>query len=265
MIINLFSERVIIIITIAGKPIDLKVIIDSFPIDSMETKIVTSLYESQTIYRYASFDQLKFEINLRANIVRTAVELSKSGFKFRTFKDSMCNPEFWERTEQGGFLLKKNVSPYDAISDIYANSSKYGTECSTAIVIIYYGALLRMYPKGLFDSVFPDLYLYSWQNIDSDLGISTKESPSTQTPGDCRYFKNPDFDPKTPEWRGENVIDLGNGTYYGHDIGIKTAEGMISALNKHRKDATSETAYLTNSVTNPDYKHLSNLYYNYQL
>jgi len=254
---------VIIIITIAGRTVNSNDIIDEFPVNSMKAKIATNLSEGNVTYKYASLDQLKFEIDLRLYIIQTAIELSRSGFKFRTFKDSMCNPEFWTRTEQGGFLLKGNVSPYEAISDIYKNSSKYGTECSTAIVIIYYGALLKIYPKELFDSVFVGLHLYNWQYIDSDLNISTKEVSSDQIPGDCRYFKNPDFDPKTPEWRGENTIDLGNGTYYGHDLGIRTAEGMISYLNKHRKDATSPTAYLTNSVTNPDYKHLFSLYSNF--
>ena len=53
-------------------------------------------------------------------------------------------------------------------------------------------------------------------------------------PGDCRYFNNPDVDPLTPEWQGENAIDLSGGMYYGHGIGIKTADKIIEILNHNR-------------------------------
>lgn len=249
----------ITIIKIGEEVIDLKDIVNKFPINSTEVKILKNLSDSGSIYKYNSFLELKFEIDLRVNIIRAARELAKSGIKFKNYKESTCNLEFWERTRQGGFLLKKDVSPYEAIADIFKNGSKYGTECSTAIIIVYYGALLKMYTKKLFDSVFENIHLYDWHYIDSDLGVATKGISFDTIPGDCKYFKNPEFDPKTPEWRGENTIYLGDVNYYGHGIGIKTADEMIATLNKYRKTPDSPTAFLAKSVTNPNYKHLFKL------
>ncbi|MFV2050776.1 protein-glutamine gamma-glutamyltransferase, partial [Metabacillus sp. YM-086] len=75
-------------------------------------------------------------------------------------------------------------------------------------------------------------------------------------PGDCLYFDNPQFNPKTPQWRGENVIDLGNDLYFGHGIGIKTADGIIESLNKRRKAYATESAYLLSQVTRLDNRYL---------
>ena len=54
-------------------------------------------------------------------------------------------------------------------------------------------------------------------------------------PGDVVYFKNPDFNPYTPEWKGLNAVVLDDGTYFAHGIGIGTAEQFIHILNQMRK------------------------------
>ncbi len=250
----------IYIIKIAGKTVYPNDIIGEFTPGSTETKVLTKLAEDETIHRYNSIKQLKFEVLLRTNIIKASLELARSGFKFKIFTDSFCNPEFWDRTRIGGFAVKQGVSPYDAISDIYKNGPKYGTECSTAIIILYYGALIKVYPKELFDIAFSGLQLYNWKFIDSDLGINTRLYASRDIPGDCRYFENPEFNPETPEWRGENAIDLGNGKFYGHGIGINTADEIVEKLNRHKAHPSAPSAFLNNSVTNPNYKHLFELY-----
>ena len=58
---------------------------------------------------------------------------------------------------------------------------------------------------------------------DSELGIKPYYT-NYIIPGDVVYFNNPDFDPLTPQWRGENAVVLEDGTYFGHGIGIATAE-----------------------------------------
>ncbi|WP_308218774.1 hypothetical protein [Bacillus cereus group sp. BfR-BA-01347] len=65
------------------------------------------------------------------------------------------------------------------------------------------------------------MYLYSW-HFDPDLGLKTIYI-NHFLPGDVVYFNNPDFHPQTPWWIGENAVVLGDGTYFGHGLGIKTA------------------------------------------
>ena len=79
-------------------------------------------------------------------------------------------------------------------------------------------------------------------------------------PGDRRYFANPDVNPETPEWQGENVIDLGDGLYFGHGIGTHKAETFIRDLNDNRKGDATREAYLVKKAGRPDFKRLYNLY-----
>ncbi|MCH3965079.1 MAG: protein-glutamine gamma-glutamyltransferase [Clostridium sp.] len=201
---------------------------------------------------------MSFESNLRNNIVNAAIALDKSNLSFSTFRKSYCNGNYWERTRQGGFLLKEGASPSAAINDIYRNGSKYGTECATAIVIVFYKACLDSFGNRLFDAVLPDIYLMNWQNVDRNLGLATMDIENP-LPGDCLYFKNPQVSPLTPEWQGENVIDLGEGMYYGHGVGIRTGNEIVDALNSNRVMGATQSAYLLDSATRPDFERLAHI------
>lgn len=249
-------------IEISGSRINTQDIINEYPPDSIEAKILGILSSSDSLYIYESLDELKFELNMRKNIISASRELNASDFSFRTFRKSVCNLEYWIRTDEGGFLIKDGVKPCDGIKDIFVNSSMYGTECATAIVIVYYKALVNIYPEELFNELFANIHLMNWHYLDRDLDIGYYEDVDF-LPGDCRYFKNPDVDPLTPEWQGENVIDLGDGTYYGHGIGIGTGEEIIDALNDNRKEGSTESAYLMDSATGPNFKYLSKQYYDF--
>jgi len=238
-------------------------LIHFFSPDSLEEKILSKISDSNEIYDYKSVNQLIFEVNLRSNIINAARELDASGFKFKTFKNSHCNPVYWERTKKGGFILRKDRNPSDAINDIFKQGYKYGTECSTAITIVYYKAILDIYPKELFDKTFPYLHLMNWHFIADNLDIVTYKYLLDYIPGDCRYVENPDYHPNTPELRGQNLIDLGDGSYYGHGTGIKTLDEVIDFLNRHRKDSASRSAFLKQSATRPNFLHLANIYLNY--
>ncbi|MCT4566502.1 MAG: protein-glutamine gamma-glutamyltransferase [Maledivibacter sp.] len=249
-------------IEISGSRIDTNDIINEYPRDGIEVKILEILYSSDRLYIYESLDELRFELNLRKNIISASRELNDSYFSFRTFRKSICNSEYWTRTAEGGFLIKEDVKPSDGIKDIFINSSMYGTECATAIVIVYYKALVDIYPEELFNQLFANIHLMNWHYLDRDLDIRYYEDVDF-LPGDCRYFKNPDVNPLTPEWQGENVIDLGDGTYYGHGIGIGTAEEIIEALNDNRKEDSTTSAYLLDSATRPNFKYLGEKYYDF--
>ncbi len=241
-------------IQLSGKPFQQS---DMWPSGSIESIIIQQMNEDTVVYSYQSIDELSFELKLRKNIILSARAMNQSNVRFAVFAKSSCNPQYWHLTSTGGFLLLDGVKPSDAIQDIYMNSSQYAFECATAMVIIYYHAVLNLIGESLFNQLFQNIYLYSW-HADPDLGL-TSNYTDRFLPGDVVYFKNPDFDPQTPQWRGENAVILGDGTYFGHGVGIKTAEQIIHALNRRRKPGTKQSAYLTNVVTRPSFKHLAKL------
>lgn len=246
-------------IRVGGQTIQEDYLTGRYRDDSIKRLIQSMMFSSDRIYDYGSLKALDFELDVRSAIVHAAERLNDSYFAFSVFKKSRCNREYWNRTEEGGFRIKPGVSPYLGIKDILQNSRLYATECSTAIVIVFYLALAEILPEVLFNELFANLYLMDWKYLDKDLGVRSYRIKDT-LPGDCLYFDNPDVDPDTPEWQGENVIKLINGRYYGHGIGIRSAEGVIRALNQNRRPRASESAFLTDTVVKPDYKYLYERY-----
>ncbi|WP_129691682.1 protein-glutamine gamma-glutamyltransferase [Gottfriedia acidiceleris] len=223
--------------------------------DSVIRMKIQQMNEDPAVHAYRSIDE--FENMLRNNIILSARAMFQSRVTFAVFAKSRCNPMYWQLMRTGGFLLRQGVKPSDAINDIYFNSPFYAFECATAMVIIYYHAVLNLIGENLFNQIFRNIYLYGW-HTDSDLGVNAQYS-NRFFPGDIVYFNNPEFNPLTPEWRGENAVVLGDGTYFGHGLGIMTAEQMIYTLNKMRWPGAYRSAYLTNSVTRPNFKHLAEL------
>ena len=250
-------------IKIKGSIIDSNIISNKYILNSIERKIISILSSSSEVYKYDSQNQLDFELKLRKSIINAAKDLDRSRFSFSVFRKSKCNPDYWKRTDEGGFALKSGIKPSDAIKDIYIHSSSYRTECATAMVIVYYKALLDIYPEELFNKLFPRIYLMGWQHLDSDFGIVDYINVKDYLPADCRYFRNPQVDPMSPEWQGENAFDMGNGLYYGHGIGITSAEKIINELNKKRVSGAEISAYLMKSAKRPNFKSLSNKYYSF--
>jgi len=225
--------------------------------DSFERDIISTLVSSSQQYRYDSLNQLRFELRLRKEIVNAARELYRSGLEFSVFRKSRCNPTYWNRSSNGGFVLRDGVKPSDAILDIYRNGSMYATECATAMMIVYYKALLSVYSESQFNKLFPRIELMNWNQIDRNLReVGSMSKRADYLPGDRRYFSNPDVDPIEPEWQGENVIQLGNDLYYGHGIGIQNASRIIQELNENRIFNADESARLLDSAARPDFKRL---------
>lgn len=249
-------------IRILESSVTLDSIINLYPENSIEGKSIAKLNESSMVYEYESLEQLKFEMNMRVNIIKASRDLLRSRMAFRVFRQTMCNESYWNRTNDGGFEIKEGIKASEGIKDIFNNGSRYGTECATAIIIIYYKALVDVYPEELFNRMFPKIKLMNW-HYDRDLGVDYYKNLTDYLPGDCRYFKNPEVDPKTPQWQGENTIDLGDGNYYGHGIGIKNAEGIIKTLNSKRKEGATVEAELLDSATRPDFKYLWGKYQRY--
>lgn len=241
-------------ISIAGTPISPNQLQAYWAMAGPAPTILSAMLSNSRNYSYPSLSALQFEVGLRTSIMQAGLDLGRSGVSFSDFSHARCNEALWMLTSQGGFLLRRSIPPSMAIQDIYQNGSLYAFECATAIIIIYYKAVLDVIPETLFNSLFADLYLYSWE-FDKDLGVRTV--PANEfVPGDVLYFDNPDVDPVTMEWQGENVVYLGDGLYFGHGIGVRNAGGIIAALNEHRRWGAMRSAYLMNQATNPDYYYL---------
>lgn len=219
-----------------------------------KNEMIDKMGRYQDSYPFINIQHFEFSLHLRYATIQAARQLLASKARFTTFEKASCNEQFWHLTEQGGFKLRSGINPSAAISDIFQNGREYGFECATSIVIIFYKAVLDSIDVTQFNRIYQGLYLRDWQS-DDDLPIITRRG-NDYLPGDCLYFANPQFNPQTPQWQGENVIDLGNDLYFGHGIGIKTADGMIESLNKRRKPYATESAYLLSQVTRLDHLYL---------
>ncbi len=250
-------------ISINGSPADTAALAAQLPSGGIERQILNTLAASETTYRYDSEKELLFELKLRREIINAANDLNKSGLAFSVFREARANPDYWITSDEGGFQLKNGVAPAAAIRDIYTNGRKYANECATAMQIVYLKALLEVFGDERFNSLFGNLYLMNWHRIHRNIREVGQMSPEEDyLPGDRRYFDNPDVDTSTPEWQGENVIDLGGGMYYGHGMGKRNAAGIITALNRNRREGARREAYLMQSAGRPNFKRLFNLYNN---
>lgn len=248
-------------IIIAGGGVDMNALTGSYSPGSTEARVLQKMDQSEAKYSYASTEQLRFELLLRRQTVTAAEMLNRSGLGFEVFHKSKCNEEYWNRVPNGGFLLKSGALASGAVNDIFTNGRKYATECATAMVIVYYKALLNTFSPSLFNRVFRSIYLMNWHSLDPMLReIGAPRPVSDILPGDRAYIKNPDVDPKTPELQGENIIVLSDSLYYGHGVGITTSERIIKLLNQNRFRGATRSAYMLESVSRPNYKKLEEIY-----
>ncbi|AZK45257.1 protein-glutamine gamma-glutamyltransferase [Paenibacillus lentus] len=221
----------------------------------LERNILREFRLSPAVHIYRLPEQLDFELRMRAAIVQAAKDFNASGAKFATYKNSRANEQYWTRMSNGGFRLKEEVQPSEAIVDIFNNGYRYAMECATAMVVILYKGILDSIGADAFNKHFNQLVLYDWQ-YDSDLQLIRAQQA---TAGDVVYFENPDFNPQTPEWQGENAIVLDNGLYFGHGLGISSAESIVNALNAKRKPGSTISAFLSDLIVHPNFEYLRRL------
>ncbi|MEH7745305.1 protein-glutamine gamma-glutamyltransferase [Neobacillus drentensis] len=217
--------------------------------------ILTKMDKSKEIFQYQSIRQLEFVLLFRTKTLKAARDLNNSKVQFTTFEYAFCNKKYWTRLNNGGFLLKPNVRPTEAILDVIKNGKLYAFDCSTGIAIVLYLAALYTIGRRKFDILFNGLLLLDWQ-FDNDLRLTQKYGDDF-IPGDIVHFNNPDVNPNESHWRAENVIFMADDQYYGHGVGIKKADTIITFLNKKRKPNARIPAYLMNLITRPV---LSNIY-----
>ncbi|WP_071459237.1 protein-glutamine gamma-glutamyltransferase [Bacillus massilinigeriensis] len=213
--------------------------VDPGGLGHVEKIIFYSLTSSRAIFRYISKGELLFDLMLRKNIIGSARAMLAGGAAFTSFENSSFNPAYWSRTSSG-YLLRPDVLPSDAVRDVFVNGKLYGFECSTAMVLIFYKAVLESIRESDFNYLFGGLLVWNWQH-DPDLAIITLLGTEF-IPGDVVYFNNPEH--RKPIWRGENAVVMENKLYYGHGVGIVTGEEMIAGLNSLRRKDAVISAYL---------------------
>ncbi|WRS27359.1 protein-glutamine gamma-glutamyltransferase [Oscillospiraceae bacterium MB08-C2-2] len=245
-------------IVISGSPLEIAEIIQEFEENSVERQLLEKMNKSEETYRYKSLEHLKFELALRREIVAAAKALNASGMRFSVFHKTETNPDYWDRTGNGGFRSKKDVKASDAIRDIFENGSAYATECATAMVIVYYKALLEVWPEETFNKLFPSIYLMNWHKLHPLIKeVGTPAKVADILLGDRGYFINPQVDPEVSELQGENVIILPDGLFYGHGMGIADADRIIRVLNANREEGATESAhFIEGSAARPNFKKL---------
>ncbi|WP_044022808.1 protein-glutamine gamma-glutamyltransferase [Bacillus sp. SG-1] len=221
--------------------------IDSLNLGSVEKEIAEKMSVAAVAYSYPSNKDFLFELKYRKNMIESAKQMSEGKAVFTTFAYASCNPAYWDLTSAGGFRLRSDVNPSDAVRDIFTNSALYAFECATACVIIYYHAVLNSIGRSDFDSIFQDLYLYSW-HTDADLGIHTFYGNHI-LPGDVVYFNNPDYSPDNPWYRGVNAVVMEDGRFFGHGLGIMSDKEILGFLDNMRKEGSDRSAYLTSLIT----------------
>ncbi|MCA0983057.1 protein-glutamine gamma-glutamyltransferase [Halobacillus yeomjeoni] len=242
-------------IYVAGSPFEPD---SSWNSDKVFNDIIDSLEKAPFFYSFPTEKELLFEINIRKNTIESSIKMDEGESVFATFKNARCNPEYWNLTQAGGFLLKPEVKPSDAVDDIFENSGLYSFECATSCVIIFYHAVLKTIGSDSFDYIFQNLYLYSW-NTDYDLGLHSIFTDH-YIPGDVVYFNNPDVDPETSWFRGVNAVALKNNLFFGHGFSIRTEKKMVEGLNKYRTSDSKQSAYLTSLITRPSYNQLAGFF-----
>lgn len=239
-----------------GKAVQPNPIIKQWQLPPAQSEIIYRMAQSPDIYAYNNEQQLQFELQARHAIINAAKAMAYSGVQFTDFEHAYCNPAYWILQPNGGFLLKPGVSPADAIRDIFLNGPAYGFECAVAMIIIYYRAMIDMLGDRNFNQLFDHLYLWSWHQ-DTDLGLVTRNYHSF-IPGDVVYFNNPDVHPAHIESQGLNAVLLEHEWYYGHGMGIHTAQEIIRKLNALRKPFSFRSAYLMTQATRPNFRYLMN-------
>lgn len=248
-------------ITVTGASLSPATLENIYDSGSVQRALLDTMTKSASTYQYSDQSQLQFELDLRSEIVNAAHALNRSGLNFAGFHDTWCNEAYWTRTTNGGFRLNSGANAAAAISDIYTNGRAYATECATAMMIVYYKALLATLGERVFNQTFSSIYLMNWdirEPLLAAVGMMTKVDEMLL--GDRAYFINPDVDPKTPQWQGENVIVLPNNLFYGHGIGLTTAERIVRALNANRKKgSTTQAHFMENTAGRPDFIRLSRL------
>ena len=93
------------------------------PFAAEKQQILSIMAGNQEIYSFRTSDELSFDLNLRVNIITSALELFKVVFSFAHF-NNLLQPSILERTSLGGFELLPNI-PLPLPYKIFSKTENY--------------------------------------------------------------------------------------------------------------------------------------------
>jgi protein-glutamine gamma-glutamyltransferase len=117
-----------------------------FEPNALRKSIFGIMLASPATYRYDDAGQLLFELRLRDASSRRP----RSGAQRHDlpgFSGIRGRSRFLAADRRGRLPAARRRSPLQSRPGYYANGSDYGTECATAMVIVYYGAMLNVLPR----------------------------------------------------------------------------------------------------------------------
>ncbi len=200
------------------------------------------------------------QISMNMRVVRAAQDLAAADPAFEKLRDHRFNEQFWDVEPNGRANIKGDVEPSDGIRDIFANPEHYGFECATAMMVVYYKAILDEVGDEAFNKLFVHISLMSWDKsmpFKASYQVKSGEtfSPSdtkrmrANMPGEHGYIRNFDVSPegRAAGWQGENVILVGYSPegeklFYGHPFGIAPESEIVDYLNEHRNEDSTISA-----------------------
>lgn len=199
---------------------------------------------------------LRNRVEIEAAIVDACYDMAAHPHDFEIIKKTRFSATYWDSKGNGLYKTKAGVRPSLAVRDICDHPKDYGFECATAMVIVYYKAMLSIMGDAQFDKVCANIQIGPWVYDDVLASVyditGDGDTPGNPTliAGTYGYIRNWDVSKIAREggWQGENVIALGNGIYFGHPFGVETGENIIKYLNTQRIENAKRSASLTGSV-----------------
>ncbi len=198
-------------------------------------------------------------------VVNAAKKLAQAKTRFCSPWYMRFNPSFWELYKGDHYIVKEGQSPSAALLDIFNNKAFTPChECSTAIIIIFYRAILDLIGNEHFDRVFDQSDIRKKliigpmaygriSNYITSIGAGNRRATSSQAanfkPGSYGYVRNwSHYNSESTYddgWQGENIIFLGDGFVFGHPFGIEKLSTVIDGVDSHRREGFDDPAGLT--------------------
>jgi hypothetical protein len=205
--------------------------------------VLTSAADGKSVVSRVS-QSLAEQTRVSKAMVDASEKMHSAGVPFAITTNHKANADVWTVGAGGTLELKPGVKPSEALEDIAKNPSKYGYECATGLVVVYYQAILDLIGPEDFDRIASDLIVGPWQMEDSLASLMVNRHPKpgqgtetdlgdhTLVPGNYYYFRNWDVtdEARARGWQGENVIYLGEGRFYGHGIGLGDGSMFVGKL-----------------------------------